>query len=102
FVAYVDYAEDPSYDGLSREDVIELFAKPGLSYAMIIDAQTLSDTEHPLLVIDVFDEEHPQFRAVPAAIQSIENNLSIANMDFADFADAVDPDGVFRNYRFER
>jgi hypothetical protein len=28
----------------------------------------------------------------------IENNLSLANMDFEEFAEAVDPDGVFRGF----
>jgi hypothetical protein len=35
---------------------------------------------------------------VPAQIQGIENNLSIANMDFDDFAGAVDSGGVFRGF----
>jgi hypothetical protein len=38
------------------------------------------------------------FRATPATIQSIENNLTIANMDFEDFANAVDSGGVFRGF----
>jgi uncharacterized protein DUF6924 len=29
---------------------------------------------------------------------SVENNLSIANMDFDEFADAVDQDGVYRRF----
>jgi len=33
---------------------------------------------------------------VPTGIQSVENNLSIANLDFADFVGAADPDGVYR------
>jgi hypothetical protein len=28
----------------------------------------------------------------------VENNLSIANMDFQDFVDYVDLDGVFRGF----
>jgi hypothetical protein len=28
----------------------------------------------------------------------VENNLSIANMDFEEFADAVGPDGIFRGF----
>ena len=39
-----------------------------------------------------------EFRAVPTSIQSIENNLSLANMDFVEFAESVDPDGVFREF----
>jgi hypothetical protein len=28
----------------------------------------------------------------------MEANLSLANMDFFEFADAVDPDGIFRGF----
>jgi hypothetical protein len=31
-------------------------------------------------------------------IQSIENNLSLANMDFAEFTDSADRDGVLRGF----
>ena len=31
-------------------------------------------------------------------VQAIENNLSIANMDFTEFADALDEDGVFEDW----
>jgi hypothetical protein len=31
-------------------------------------------------------------------MQSVENNLGIANMDFSQFADAAGPDGVFRGF----
>ncbi|WP_435828452.1 DUF6924 domain-containing protein, partial [Nocardia testacea] len=37
-------------------------------------------------------------RILPSQMWGIENNLSIANMDFQDFADAADPDGVFRGF----
>jgi hypothetical protein len=50
------------------------------------------------LVVDLFEEPGRTFRAVPSAIQSIENNLSIANMDFWEFADNVDAAGVFRGF----
>jgi hypothetical protein len=58
----------------------------------------MTAAEHHLLVIDLAREPGREFRAVPSAIQSIENNLSIANMDFAEFAGAVDEDGVFRDF----
>jgi hypothetical protein len=54
--------------------------------------------EHLLLVIDLFGEKGREFRAEPSRIQSIENNLSIANMDFSDFAESCDPEGVFRGF----
>jgi hypothetical protein len=39
-----------------------------------------------------------EFRALPSEVQAIENNLSIANMDFGDFASTVDGGGVFRGF----
>jgi len=39
-----------------------------------------------------------EFRAVPSQIQAIENNLSIANMDFEEFAESADESGVFRGF----
>jgi len=100
FEAYVAYAEDPSYAALTSPQVVELYSEAGLSYAIVVDSRTISDPEHPLLIIDIFDDAHPEFRAIPMAIQSVENNLSIANMDFDEFANAADGDGVFRNFRF--
>lgn len=38
------------------------------------------------------------FRIIPSEMWGIENNLSIANMDFRDFADSADADGVFRGF----
>jgi hypothetical protein len=39
-----------------------------------------------------------EFRTIPSKIQGIENNLSIANMDFEEFANTVDERGVFRGF----
>ena len=65
---------------------------------MIVDRMTLSHPDHPVLVVDVMSERGAEFRAVPSQIQSIENNLSIANMDFEEFAACVDADGIFRRF----
>jgi hypothetical protein len=52
-----------------------------------------------MLVIELHEEPGRTFRAIPFQSQSIErNNLSIARMDFSDFADAVDIEGVFRGF----
>jgi hypothetical protein len=58
----------------------------------------MSQPEYPLLVVDLLEERGRQFRAVAAAVASIDNNLSIANMGFEEFAGAVDDDGVFRGF----
>ncbi|GAB3345306.1 DUF6924 domain-containing protein [Micromonospora halotolerans] len=51
------------------------------------------------LVVNLNDgDETAPFRALPRQVQAIENNLSIANMDFFEFARAAGPDGVFRGF----
>ena len=65
---------------------------------IIVDRTAITHPEHALLVLDLFEESGQIFRALPAAVQAIENNLSIANMDFAEFAENCDPEGVFRGF----
>jgi hypothetical protein len=50
-----------------------------------------------VLVVDLNEDTLGRaFRATPPAVQEIENNLSLANMDWEDFAYAADDDGVVR------
>ena len=44
------------------------------------------------------DESGRWFRVVPGRMASVENNLSLANMGFREFADSTDPDSVFRGF----
>ena len=99
FVAYVDYLDDVEYADITKEQLLKLLP-PNYNHSFIIvaDRMTMTHPEHPLLIIDLFDDSKREFRAVPKQIQSIENNLSIANMDFEDFADNVDDDGIFRGF----
>jgi hypothetical protein len=64
----------------------------------VVDRITIASPEFPVLVIDLYADRGRTFRAIPSQIQSIENNLSIANMDFFEFADHVDLDGIFRGF----
>jgi hypothetical protein len=98
FYAYVEYVEDPAYEGLTRDQILDLFRGSNQSYAMIADRVTIEDPDHPLLIIDLFNPPNPEFRAIPSTIQQIENNLSIANLDFSDFANAVDEHGIYRGF----
>jgi hypothetical protein len=99
FFAYVDFVDDPAFGGLTVEQLVALRDGLSKSYVIVADAVTMSAPEPSLLVVDLFEEPGRTFRAVPSAIQSIENNLSIANMDFWEFADNVDADGVFRDFK---
>jgi hypothetical protein len=56
--------------------------------------------------LSVLDDDDPElvssshlgrtFRCAVSAVGSVEANLALANLDFGDFADRLDRDGVFR------
>jgi hypothetical protein len=69
------------------------------SFVFIVDQAAVSHPDHPILVVDLSTEPGRSFRVIPTEVWSVENNLSIANMDFDEFADQVDQDGVFRGFR---
>jgi hypothetical protein len=62
------------------------------------DRLTLTGPERPILVIDLAYETGRPFRVIPGQLWAVENNLSLANMDYSEFVDNVDPDGVFRGF----
>ena len=100
FQANVAFVSDPTLDGLDAEHVIGRWPPDRHdSFVFVVDATTLRDPEHPVLVVDLNEDRGRTFRVIPSSAWSVENNLSLANMDFRDFAESVDPDGVFRGFR---
>ncbi len=99
FQARVDYISDPANDGLTAKQLVALAPKGGdHTFAFIADRITFTNPERPILVVDLYDEPGRTFRVIPREMWGVENNLSIANMDYYEFADNVDPDGVFRGF----
>jgi hypothetical protein len=99
FKAFVDCISDPAYAGLTVKQLVALSAKGSdCSFVFVADRTALSDPERPVLVVDLYDEPGRTFRVIPREMWGVENNLSIANMDFHEFADHAEPDGVFRGF----
>jgi len=117
FLANVHFVEHEPFANLSAIEIVRALPDgyPGF-VIFLADEQTFSNQEHPLIVVGFASRsDDPQsidrnpsqtpsedikiFRAIPSTLQSIENNLSIANMDFDDFANAVESDGVFRGFK---
>ncbi|MGI5176141.1 DUF6924 domain-containing protein [Dactylosporangium sp. CA-152071] len=104
FGADVEFVEDRTLAGL---DAVAIAAGYRRAYPhqyrhpilFVVDAVAVSAPNHPLLVINLNarDSSGP-FRTLPRQVQSIENNLSIANMDYFEFARSTGPDGVFRGF----
>lgn len=99
FTANVRIVDDRSFEGVARED-IPARLPPGSDHLFIfmVDSITIAHPEHPLLVVDLYESSLAAFRAVPSEIGAIETNLSLANMDFREFAESADIDGIFRGF----
>ena len=99
FRAYVEFLSDPEYHGITLEQLLSLIPQGSdHTFIFIVDQITLSQPDNPILVVDLIREPGRTFRVIPSEMWGVENNLSIANMDFEEFVDAVDEDGVFRGF----
>jgi hypothetical protein len=114
FFAYVQYVDDKRYRDQDPKDlVLSLPDTYAHMFCFVVDQECIMNQEHPILVVGFYPSDNESFdrlprhtplsdivafRALPSQIQGIENNLSIANMDYDDFAISVDHDGVFRGF----
>jgi hypothetical protein len=105
----VEFLSAPEYNRATPQQVLSLVPENHFHTAIfIVDERTVSEQEHPVLVMklwqdsevdedaDVYMKRGSTFRALPASVYNIEVNLSLANVDFEEFARAADEDGIFR------
>lgn len=104
FLDYITFLDDPALADLSTEDVpAQLDPTYEHSYLFIVDDRALSVGEHPVLVVNLHEKDSNPcgrpFRVIASELWSLENNLSISNMDFEEFAARDDvAGGVFRGF----
>jgi len=97
FVAHFVPVDDRDLEGMGAE---ELASHAGDAYVVFAaDGASMHGSERTLLVVDRLHERGRSFRVKLAEAHAVENNLSLFNMDFFEFVDAVDADGVFRGFR---
>ena len=98
--AQVDFIDEVRFRDLSVEDLLALVRRSyPHSILMVVDGDSLRDPELAVLVVDVKEQRGRTFRALPGQIQTVENNLSIANVDFEHFVRSADADGVYRGFQ---
>jgi hypothetical protein len=99
FRAHLSLCDDRVFEGAKPDLLTQSPADPMRHACLFVaDAVTMTNDEHPLLCVDLLSPGR-SFRVAPGALWGVENNLAIANMDFEEFADAVDDDGIFRGFR---
>ncbi|MFV5996116.1 DUF6924 domain-containing protein [Streptomyces sp. NPDC056231] len=115
FEAHVHLIDDPAWADATPDEVLTAVRRDeNLSVVFVADRVTMRSADCALLACDVWSEDEdldpmyyqelidsPQpreFRTAPAAVHDVHANLSIANMDFEEFAEeaSADPEGVLR------
>jgi hypothetical protein len=95
----VEFLDYPRYAGATKEQLLSLLPAGYVHQILFaIDATAIAHADHPILVVDLVDSPGREFRTIPAKVHDIEANLSIAKMDFDEFADNVDQDGIFHGF----
>jgi len=98
------FVDDPRFAGLAPEQLLARLPRDydGAIIA-VADATTFASADLPLVIVYVDDDDEEnlapptdRFRCAAAAYAEVEVNLSLANVDFEDFLDAVGSDGVYR------
>lgn len=100
FLANVEIINDKTFENISEEIIINNdVSNYNHNFIFIVDKNTIANSEHPILCLGVNDNKGLKMRTIPSEMWGIENNLSIANMDFEDFSNATDKDGIFRGFK---
>ncbi len=96
FRAQVEVVNDRSFDGATAEALngLDRGGYP-FDFIFVADEKTLSSVEHPILAVRLNAEEVQTFLVPSASLWVAENNLSVGNMGFEEFADNVDENGVY-------
>jgi len=100
FYANVRFIEEEDYSGLTGQELLKWL--PDLKEygcVFVADETAMSTAEHHLLVLDPYNPTGNTFRVIPSLAWAVENNLSLTNMDYSEFADAADSDGVLRGFK---
>ncbi len=98
FQAAVECISELECDGLTPETIRSVLPPTHqASIVYLVDNQTLTQADHPVLVVDLAGDIRT-FRVIPSEAWAVENNLRIANIDFDDFVAVLDDDGVFRGF----
>ena len=97
FRARLALVEDRRFEGATPEQLAAAAAGTGHACLIVADAVAIGHAEHPLLCIETAPARRT-FRAIAAELWGVENNLSLANMDFEAFAEAAGADGIYRGF----
>lgn len=97
FLANLHIISDREFEEIAADALACSAVDTSHAILFVADKSTMTHVERPILCVDVLAPERT-FRVIPSELWGPENNLSLANMDFAEFADNAGSDGIFRGF----
>ena len=95
----VETLDDKQFSGMNLAQLLEAVpADYPHTHLFVFDDRSAAEEECSLTVLDLHYQNGRTFRTVPEEVESIDNNLSISNMDWEDFTTRCDEEGVFRGF----
>ena len=99
FESYVEFIDEIKFNHLEISQLPKFPSDQEVqTFVLLVDEETSLHPEYPIKCVDLVDEFGRSFRVIPSQIWGVTANLSIANMDFYEFADNVNADGIFRGF----
>jgi len=98
FQADIECLSDAMYEGLDIDQIVSLVQKDVHPVIFVADRHAIMESDHGILCVDLDDKPGRAFRVIPSKMWSVENNLSLANMDYEEFFEEIGPDGIFRGF----
>ncbi|RYD79911.1 MAG: hypothetical protein EOP53_08865 [Sphingobacteriales bacterium] len=96
----VQSLNNPDYSNLGNEQLPRFGSNHSEhTVVFVVDSITFSHPDYPILCITLDEEYGKSFRVIPAEVSIVAANLFLANMDFFEFYDSTDPDGIFRGFK---
>jgi hypothetical protein len=100
FRANLTFVDEPQISDKSLDELMTLVEASGYrSFFFVADREAIMGHDHAVIVVDLVDQRGRNFRVIPSQMWSVENNLSLANLDFSDFVESTDSAGVYRGFR---
>ncbi|WP_309075039.1 DUF6924 domain-containing protein [Paenarthrobacter sp.] len=99
FRAYVQVVDDIAWCNADWERIRNaVLCNVEHAAVLFIMDEVALESDYPVLVVDLDDLSHEPFRCVARRLWSVDNNLNLANMDWEEFTEDTDTDGVFRGF----
>lgn len=97
--AGVEFADDRRYEAMTADQLLARVPE-GTHHRVffVVDRETLTDPDHPVLAVDLDEQPGRSFRVVPSWMWDVQINLAISNTDWESYADEAGVDGVYRGW----